>query len=344
VPIVPYTPEHYPTLLAAVKTVPHAGSLHHQPFVDYYYADNDWCRLYMAMLADGTLAAIIGIEKLICEHRGATVEIGVASNFTTIKPGPSAPMLFLNWMRTYQYGCVHGGTADVHAIVKRQNWTYVPGVRVYQLNARYLPTKRDEGVRRVAKSVLRAVMGRTDARTLGDQAVARSGRTIRVEEERAVAADMLPAPGVFAFRLAAPLAHLNWRYATGLSFVRYRVFRILEGGTTRGYAIINDKPDWIMLAHADASDAEAMALGSLLALGKVAADGDPRRIVIAAASHPRMQAILKEAGFDPDDHDRDFAVGCKAGPTDWPLDTSNWSVHFDWTDNGLRTPFLDEPN
>jgi hypothetical protein len=55
-----------------------------------------------------------------------------------------------------------------------------------------------------------------------------------------------------------------------------------------------------------------------------------------------MQAILAEAGFHPDDQERDFAVGCKAGATDWPLDTSNWSVHFDWTDNGLRTPFLDE--
>ncbi len=55
-----------------------------------------------------------------------------------------------------------------------------------------------------------------------------------------------------------------------------------------------------------------------------------------------MQGIFRAAGFEPNATERPFALGAKRHPLPDTGDTSGWLVNLDWTDNGLRSPFLDE--
>ena len=57
--------------------------------------------------------------------------------------------------------------------------------------------------------------------------------------------------------------------------------------------------------------------------------------------HPKGENIL-DVGFEADPNERPFALGAKRHPLPDATDTSTWLVNLDWTDNGLRSPFLDE--
>jgi len=55
-----------------------------------------------------------------------------------------------------------------------------------------------------------------------------------------------------------------------------------------------------------------------------------------------MQKIYESFGFQPATEDYPFYLGATNGPADVAPDTSNWLVNFDWGDNGLLAPFLDQ--
>jgi hypothetical protein len=340
--IVTYGSEHFAALARAAATAPTGRSLAHQPFVDWYYTTRDWCRLHLALAGDGAIAAAIGVEHVPFEYRGRPLSIGFASNFVAFQPGAGG-YLFLHWVRSSDVACIYGGSSDTHRIIQSQKWMYYPGVKTYRVNARYKAAGRDAPWRRAAKSILRAIVPSVD---VGARAAAMRARyereNLAVREESAIAADMVPAPGSFPFRLAAGVEYLSWRYATDLSFVRYRVFRLVRGTATCGYVVVNARHDRLLVAQADADDPTSLAVGILLAIAEVAREARRAPEVVLVSSNHVMQEIFRAAGLEPDPNERPFALGAKRHPLPESTDTSEWLVNLDWTDNGLRSPFLDE--
>jgi len=336
VKIVPYTPDRFSLVAGVAATAPGARSLGHRPFVDYYYATRDWCRLYLAIDRDERVAAVMGLEQLRFEYRGRPMVLGCASNFVALRAGAGGP-LFLHWVRSSEYACVFGGSPDTHRIVQSQRWTYFHGIRVLRLNRPLLARPGEAPWRAAAKTLLRAVRPGVD---IARRAAGAPGE-VTVVEEAAIGPDMVPASTGFAFRLAPTVEYLNWRYDPALSFVRYRLYRIVRDGT-RGYVIVNERPDRIMVAQADADDPGTLAAGILAAVGCVAASGRRRREVVLSCAHPRMTATFRDVGFRADSEERPLAIGSVRRPVDLAPDTSAWLINLDWIDNGLRAPFLDQ--
>jgi hypothetical protein len=124
--------------------------------------------------------------------------------------------------------------------------------------------------------------------------------------------------------------------------VKYRVFRILKGGHSAGYVVLNESPRELIVAHCDGTDPKTIAYGVLLSLLQASREDRGPRTALLSSSHPMMQEIYQHFGFRSEHSRRPFALGTLTGPSDIEPDTSNWLVNFDWGDNGLRLPFLDE--
>jgi len=333
--LVTYTPEHFPLVARLAASARGARSLGHRPFVDHYYASRDWCRLLLAFDRRGEVSGAIGIEEIPFEHAGRPLTLACGSNLVAVQPGTGG-LLFWHWVRSHDLTCVFGGGAETHRLTERQRWTYFHGIRTLRLNRPYVVRAGDAWWRAAAKRVAAALPGVDVAR----RARAVAGAVEAIEEPEATE-DMLPATTPFTFRMRPTVAYLNWRYGTGLSFVRYRCFR-LRTERTRGYVIVNDKPDAILVAQADADDPALLAAGILAAVGRVAAEGGARREVLLTCAHAEMLAALRAFGFRPDPGERRLAIGSARGTVDLPADTSRWLINFDWIDNGLRAPFRDQ--
>ena len=61
-----------------------------------------------------------------------------------------------------------------------------------------------------------------------------------------------------------------------------------------------------------------------------------------AASHPVLQQACLNAGFKEKRESRIISIGPSLEHAGLSADASDWLVNFDWGDNGLRAPFLDE--
>ena len=334
--IVAYEPSLFSALAAAARGAAAGHSLGHRSFVDHYYTTVPWCRLYLALGDDGAVAGAIGVEQLRFEYEGRPLTIGCASNFVAFQPGAGG-VLFLRWIRSSEMACIYGGSRDTHRILAHQGWTYFPGVHVYSLNGRYTDRPAEPRWRGVAKSFLRAVTPRVDVGERLRGAVARGVvPAVNVAEVGGFDADMLPRAGGFTFRLAPGTEYLGWRYSPALPFVRYRLFRL-----PRGYVVLNERPGRIVVAQADATDPDSLVGGVLAAVAQVAGEGS-RPEVLLTSCHARMRRLYEQFGFRPAHVERPFALGSARGPVPLAPDTSSWLVNFDWTDNGLRPPFLDE--
>ena len=334
--IEPYTSEHYPRLEAAARASGVAQSLLHRDFVEWYYHSREWCRLFLVFVDDETIGGVIGLEHLRIETGGETVDVGAGSNLASFQPRAGA-YLFLHWMRSCDLGLVFGGSEDMHRILagQRGRWTYYDGVRTLTLNGRFAPRMGRRGWRRLAASVLRRVGPYVHpARALARVVQAGTVPRVEVEEVPVLTDDLLPpAPGPFTLRLAPPADYLRWRYDPGLPFIRYRVFRIGAGG---GYVILNDRPDELLVAHADAGDPRLLAAGILAAIAAAVEGADPCRRVVLSAAHVEMQAVFAAAGFTVAATGRRFALGQGRRRVAVDPDTSRWLVGYDWIDNGLR--------
>ncbi len=124
--------------------------------------------------------------------------------------------------------------------------------------------------------------------------------------------------------------------------MRYRLFRILESGRTVGYVVINESPKSLIVAQCDATNARTLAYGVLLSILQVGQGDRKSRTVVLATCHPEMRDIFQKFGFRPENQDRPFYVGTLHGPAEIGEDTSDWLVNYDWGDNGMRPPFLDQ--
>jgi len=114
-----------------------------------------------------------------------------------------------------------------------------------------------------------------------------------------------------------------------LSFVRYRLFRVLDEEKTVGYVILNDSPERILVAQCDGEDAQTLAMASCSAFCKLATRILSHALYSLVCCHPEMQKIYKRFGFKKsgaDCHSR-WSLGIQRADRS---DTSKWLVNLDW--------------
>lgn len=339
--LVEYKPEHFDLVRRAAERMG-AQSLRHRPFVDHYYATREGCRLYMALDDDGEISATVGVDQMRFEYESRPLLMGFGTNFHSLQPG-SGGYLFMQWIKSCEVGMVFGGTADTHRILTQQKWTYFQGVKTYFLNPRYAVEPGEPAWRIVAKWGLRNFARKTDIGRRAPEISREAESNVFVQEESDYSENLLPRCSPFTFRFAPTLDYLRWRYDTRLSFVRYRLFCILEAGNPAGYVILNDAPERLIVAQCDANSPTTLAYGVLLSLAEVFREARRPREVLLTACHPQMQALYRRHGFVTRDRwDRPFALGLRRSKIEMSPDTSNWLINYDWGDNGLRAPFLDQ--
>ena len=339
--IVRYEPHHFDALRDAALSVDPLASLAHRPFVDYYYAGQPWCSLFLALDEQGRVLATQGVEQMPFVHEGRTLTVGCGSNFHSFRPGAGA-FLFLRCLEGCPLALIFGGSEDTHRILQRRKWLYFDPVDSFQLNRSYDAAPNDTPLRRLAKRTLER-FGRRSLATFAHRVPATIRGRMSVHEEPLFSNDLLPRRTPFSFRFAPGADYLNWRYNTGLSFVRYRLFRILDSGRTSGYVVLNDTAGQLVLAHCDGEDAESLAYGIMLSMMEAArADTEPRSAMLVT-SHVAMRAVFERLGFHPGRQGRLLALRGGGASMPTPPDTAKWLINFGWGDNGLRAPFLDQP-
>jgi hypothetical protein len=338
--IVEYIPEQFEILRRAANQIGPKSSLAHRAFVDYYYTGNEWCHLDLVLGDDGCVVGTFGTDRMTFQAFSREMTFGLGSNFHSRLPG-SGGYLWMKWLKSFPYVFVFGGSEDTHRICRSQGWTYFSGVKIYLLNKPYEPLPGEAWWRKLAKSVLRRTARSKLAKFTGRiSSQAFQGLTIR--EENAYTEDLLPRHSPFTFRFSPSVEYLAWRYNTTLSFVRYRLFRILQRGAGIGYVILNESPDRIIVAQCDGKDPAALARGVLLSILEVGHKDTKPRAVLLSSSHAIMQKIYEQFGFRAEPEERPFAIKSSRGSLDLGTDTSNWLINFDWGDNGLRVPFLNQ--
>jgi hypothetical protein len=266
--------------------------------------------------------------------------IACGSNFHSLRPGVGA-LLFLKYLESSPTALLFGGSDDSHAIIRRRGWTYYPAPRTYTLNRRYEAANGDRAWRRAAKRLVDRAVRRPLAAYASRIPADVRGR-LQVMEEQDYKPDMLPETSPFRLRFAPPVEYLRWRYGLALPFARYRLFRIVSRGMTSGYVVVGDAPGQLTVAHADGTNAADLAYGMVLSLIAAARNDELTRSGLLTSAHPEMERVFSSIGFRASRHERPLAMG--GGGTGRPdaASMSDWLVNFDWGDNGLRVPFLDQ--
>ena len=181
-------------------------------------------------------------------------------------------------------------------VLRHYGWVPIPGVTGYFLNGCSLYPRT--WWKRTANFIIRQVVGKTIPSFTSRIPPDVSAR-ITICEENSYSPDLLPHLSPFSFRFAPTVEYLNWRYNLSLSFVRYRLFRILAGGTSIGYVIINESPEQIIVAQCDGEEATALAYGILLAILQAGGKDQSPRTVFLSCCHSEMRQVFEQFGFKP---------------------------------------------
>ncbi len=338
--IIEYSPDWFDALGRAVTPIRRESALLHRPFVDYYYASQEWCKLFLALDKNDKVVGTLGLDRMRFETESGEMVLGFGSNYNSFVPGVGS-FLFLRRLKDCPLGLVFWTTADTQEMIRSLGWTYFAGITRYYLNYTYPSFPGDPIWRKVAKAVLRGIPGKKIGRYSSHFRGA-GGTSVSVRAEDMFSADLIPQTSPFVLRFSPSLDYLNWRYNTGLTFVRYRLFRILTGKTTVGYVVINEQPDCLIVAQCDGVDAETLAYGVISSIIEVGKHDRKPRTVMLTTSHPVMQNLYRKLGFRVSRSDEYFAVGGYKQDVTLDLDTSDWLINFGWGNNDLQAPFLDQ--
>ena len=338
-----YTPEWFERLRTAVET---SGppSLLHRPFVDYYYTGNSWCDLQLLIDEGDAIVGTVGIERMPFVYRNRRLTLGSGNNLYAVHKGAGhGRLLFQKWMDGCDFGIAFGGSDDSHSrLFRRQKWDYYHGPEVYNLKRRPRPYPGEPAWRVAVKKMIAHIPMRSITKRLSDIASPMLN-DLSVREEPNYEQDMIPKESSFDLRFSPSVEYLRWRYAIGLSFVRYRVFRILRARSeTVGYVILNEANERTLVAQCDGKNAEIIAYGVLLSLAETVRGGDKNPKVVLAACHPVMKEIYRRFGFKPTGRDKPLTIGSLKRSSGIKPSTAEWLISYDWGDNGLRVPFLDQ--
>ncbi|MBF0096444.1 MAG: hypothetical protein HQM04_04440 [Magnetococcales bacterium] len=334
-----YTPAHYELLLQRKEDPHFPAAFLHQPFVDWYYTQSNHCHLAL-FLERGTLAGCIGVDLMNFQAGEQTVSVAASNNHVAFLPGIGG-LQMLYWMRAAPYTLVFGGSAETHAILRPHGWHYFPSIPVLLANRRWSQHGHPWQWRNLLKGAL-AHLSPVVRLAHERHAIRRQcgSASLQVCEVNQIEPEMLPTTSPFPFRFAPSVAYLRWRYDPRLPFVRYRLFFIQDGAEAVGYVILKESPEHILLSQCDGKDVQRLCGGILLAMADLTErDRLPRELHLSC-SHPQMQRILLSFGFQNSFRPRPFVLGARRGGVPVTRDTRRWLVNFDWSDNGLRPPFL----
>jgi len=341
-PIIEYNPDYFDALQELVAQVPRLMNLAHRPFVDYYYASRSWCKLYLSLSESGKVVATLGRELRRFEHNSREVTIRTGSNWFSLRPGAGRQLSRYSAMSNPDsYGMVLMASPIAVAALSHMNWAPVRGVTGYFLNGCSL-RPWSSWWKSAANLLVRQVAGKRISK-LRSRVPADVTSRISIREEFSYVADLLPQRSPFSFRFSPNIEYLDWRYNLSLSFVRYRLFRIMSESQSVGYVILNDAPDQMIVAQCDADDATVLAYGVLRAILEAGQNDRTPRSVFLSCSHSEMRPIFENFGFR-----KWFREDLPFGFLDLPPmidrapDISSWLVNYDWSDNGLQAPFLDQ--
>jgi len=340
--IVNYAPPLFPTTLAVTAELPPDSSLRHQGFLDHYYASSSHCSLFLAVDAEDKVRGTIGVERMPFVMGGRGHVFGFGSNFNAFRPGVGA-YLFFHWLRNCEGGIALGGSEDTHRMLTRMGWAYPAGIKTFILNRSYEKTGGTGGLRGWLRKLLKLISQRHPLAKLPRSLPGARETNLAIVEHNSFAQLPLDFTSAFSFRFAPDRDYLSWRYSPHLTFVKYRLFQLSRGGAPVGIVVLQEQPNQIIVSHADGSDPELLATGIIQSLAIVGKTPRDRREVRVVTSHPGMQALLQSVGFRNQPRwDRPLALGTLRGKIDVPGPTSEWLINYDWGDNGLRTPFLDQ--
>lgn len=344
-PIVEYTPDLFGDLREMVLQVPGPMNLAHRPFVDYYYATREWCKLYLYISDSGKVIGTVGRELTRFVHNSREIVLRVATNWYSLRRGVGGEL--------YQHSAqanpgstalMFGGSQDTLNILRHHKWVFMPGIQGYFLNNPCTIYPQDSWWRSASKSAIRRFT-RKRISSFAPRISSSVTAEVSVREEMQYSDDLLPSRSPFTFRLAPSAEYLSWRYNLSLSFIRYRLFRLIVRNQSCGYIILSDSPHEILVAQCDAEDPTALAHGILLSILETGRNDPEPRTVFLACSHPEMQKIFRKFGFRRKwGGDLFFAFRNQPPELDLTAGTSNWLINFDWGDNGVRPPFLDQAN
>ena len=96
------------------------------------------------------------------------------------------------------------------------------------------------------------------------------------------------------------------------------------------------------MAQCDGVDPVTLAYGVMASIVEVGKQDRHPRTVILTSSHSQMQALYREFGFRAGKSGRRFAIGGYKQAVTLNPDTSAWLINYDWGDNGLNSPFLNQ--
>jgi hypothetical protein len=341
--IVEYAPSRFDDLKEMVRQVSAPLNLAHRPFMDYYYATSDHCKLYLCFSEAGKIVGTLGRELLRFVHNSQELTIRIASNWYSLQRGVGGELYrYSAQVNPNSFGLMFSGSQDTLNILRHHKWIFVPGIRGYFLNNPCGMYAEDPWWRKIPKSVIRRST-RKSIPSFASCLPARVAAEIAVREEKEYSDSLLPSRSPFAFRFAPTAEYLSWRYNLSLSFVRYRLFRLIVRSENAGYIILSDWPHQIIVAQCDGEDPSALAYGILLSILEVGRNDPGPRTVFLACCHPDMKKIFRKFGFWRQlGGDLPFAFRTQPPGLDLAGGTSNWLVNFDWGDNGLRPPFLDQ--
>lgn len=340
-PIVEYTPDLFPDLQEMVSRLPVSVNLAHRPFVDYYYATRSWSKLYLYLSESGRVLGSLGRECMPFEHKGHEITMRNGSNWFSLQRGVGGELLkFSGRGSPNSIGFMLLASQEAVNVFRHYGWIQVPGIMGFFLNGCSLypwdcwwKAAANSAVRRFSRNKLSSFTSRI-------QSNGNAGLT--VTEEYSYSADLLPGHSPFGFRFAPTVEYLDWRYNLSLSFVRYRLFRISSGSESIGYVILNESPQQIIVAQCDAKDAIALAYGILLAIAKVGSKDRKLRTMFLSCCHSEMRRVFEHFGFHAWLRS-DLPCAFHGLTADFDLaETSKWLMNYDWSDNGLQGPFLDQ--
>ena len=131
--IVEYTPDRFESLRRAAEQMSPTVTLRHRPFVDYYFATRDWCKLYLFLRDDESVAATLGYERMRRVRRPRVdnrhrLQLLVAPE----RPGG---FLFMQQLKDCPIGITINGSAYTQQIMKNLKWSYFEGIYDFHLNA-----------------------------------------------------------------------------------------------------------------------------------------------------------------------------------------------------------------
>ena len=340
VPIVEYKSDLFSDLQEMVSRLPGPMNLVHRPFVDYYYATRGWSKLYLYLSESGRVLGSLGRELVRFEHGGREITLRNGSNWFSVQRGVGGELLnYSTRVNPNSFGFMLVASPEAVKVFHHYGWVPVPGVSGYFLNGCSL-YPWDSWWKSAANSIVRQ-FARNRPSSFTSRLESNSNAGITVCEEHSYSPDLLPRQSPFGLRFAPTIEYLDWRYNLSLSFVRYRLFRILAGATTMGYVILNESPQQVIVAQCDGEDAKTLAYGILLALAQAGAKDRKPRTIFLSCCHVEMRQVFERFGFRTWLR-ADLPCAFHRVPLDFDLTgASKWLMNYDWADNGLQGPFLD---